>query len=40
VNYLVVALTAGWCYMLTVLKRARLDFWLFLVGSVGSFVLS
>lgn len=38
-NYLVIALTAGWFYMMTVFKRARLDFWLFLVGSVGSFVL-
>ncbi|MDD2295302.1 MAG: exosortase family protein XrtG [Eubacteriales bacterium] len=38
-NYLVVALTVVWFYMMTVFKRARLDFWLFLVGSVGSFML-
>lgn len=38
-NGLVIVLAVVWLYMMTVFKRARLDFWLFLIGSVGSFVM-
>lgn len=37
-NYLVFILLILWIYILTVLKRAKLDFWCFLVGSVGMFI--
>lgn len=29
-----------WIYVLTVLKRGRLDFWFFITGSVGLFIFS
>lgn len=37
-NYLVIIGIVIWIYILTVLKRAKLDFWYFLFGSVGMFV--
>lgn len=36
---LIVILIILWIYILTVLKRAKLDFWFFLVGSVGMFLI-
>lgn len=38
-NFLVVIAAIIWIYMLTVFKRAKLPFWLFLTGSVGFFFL-
>ncbi len=38
-NWLSVLFAVAWVYVVTVLKRCKLDFWLFLVGSVGVFVL-
>lgn len=38
-NWLSVVFAIVWVYVLTVLKRCRLDFWLYLVGSVGMFLL-
>lgn len=38
-NWLSVVFAIIWVYVLTVLKRCRLDFWLYLVGSVGMFLL-
>src|SRR5665647_2377873 len=37
-NFLVVGLLILWIYSLMVFGRARLDFWMYLVGSVGFFV--
>lgn len=38
-NWLSVVFAIIWVYVLTVLKRCKLDFWLYLVGSVGMFLL-
>ncbi len=38
-NWLSVVCAMIWVYVLTVLKRCKLHFWLFLVGSVGMFML-
>ena len=38
-NWLSVVFAIVWVYVLTVLKRSNLHFWLFLVGSVGMFLL-
>lgn len=38
-NWLSVVFAIVWVYVLTVLKRCKLDFWLYLVGSVGMFLL-
>lgn len=38
-NFIVVIAACIWLYMLTVFKRAKLAFWLFLTGSVGFFIL-
>ena len=38
-SYLVVVSSIIWLYMMTVFKRAKLEFWFFLSGSVGVFVL-
>ncbi|NCB42717.1 MAG: exosortase family protein XrtG [Clostridia bacterium] len=38
-NFIVVIAAFIWLYMLTVFKRAKLSFWLFLTGSVGFFIL-
>ena len=37
-NFLIILAIILWIYILTVLKRAKLDFWYFLFGSVGMFV--
>lgn len=38
-NWLSIVCAVIWGYVLTVLKRCKLYFWLFLVGSVGMFML-
>ena len=38
-NWLSIVCAVIWGYVLTVLKRCKLHFWLFLVGSVGMFML-
>lgn len=37
-NIVFIIVLVLWIYMLTVLKRGKLDFWYFIVGSVGLFV--
>lgn len=37
-NYLLILVLILWIYILSVLKRAKLDFWYFLFGSVGMFI--
>lgn len=37
-NWLTILLFILWVYLLTVLKRGRLDFWYFCVGSIGMFL--
>ena len=37
--FLIIAIVV-WGYVLSVLKRGKLDFWYFLIGSVGSFVFA
>ena len=39
-NWIVFLLIIIWIYILTVLKRAKLDFWYFTVGSAGPFIVS
>lgn len=39
-NWIVFLLIIVWIYILTVLKRAKLDFWYFTVGSAGLFIVS
>lgn len=38
-NYILILSIILWIYILTVLKRAKLDFWFFLFGSVGMFIV-
>lgn len=39
-NWLSICIFILWIYLLTVLKRGKLDFWYFIVGSVGLFIFS
>ena len=39
-NWIIVAAAVIWLYVLTVLKRTKLDGWYFVVGSAGLFVLA
>lgn len=38
-NFIIIGSFVVWAYLLIVLKRAKLLFWEFLVGSVGTFIL-
>ena len=40
INWIVVLTAIVWVYALSVLKRAKLDFWYFTVGSVGLFIIA
>ena len=39
-NWLVFVCLLGWIYILTVLYRAKLNFWYYICGSVGLFIFS
>ena len=39
-NWLVFGCLLGWIYILTVLYRAKLNFWYYICGSVGLFIFS
>ena len=39
INWIVVAAIIFWIYILTVFKRAKLDFWFFTIGSAGLFTV-
>lgn len=40
INWIVVLIAIVWVYALSVLKRAKLDFWYFTVGSAGLFIIA
>lgn len=40
INWIVVLTAIVWVYALSVLKRAKLDFWYFTVGSAGLFIIA
>ncbi|MBQ7972343.1 MAG: exosortase family protein XrtG [Lachnospiraceae bacterium] len=39
-NWIIALIIILWVYLLTVLKRAKLDFWFFVLGSAGLFTLA
>lgn len=39
-NWFSIVVFSLWIYLLTVLKRGKLDFWYFIAGSVGLFIFS
>ena len=39
-NWFSIVVFILWVYLLTVLKRGKLDFWYFIAGSVGLFIFS
>lgn len=40
INWIIILITIVWVYILTVLKRAKLDFWFFTIGSAGLFTIA